>query len=169
MENRYYELQILETSQKSLFLKSIHFLMRIVYEKYMWTADHVNIVKKEIILNLYIFTALYLLARNRVKLWSCSNTVKSVLCIFCFFKGTLTGFFFTSSVLNSYFFSVRWWFLNIFLPGHLKIYILYFNPLIAKCQKICSYFIEHAWKSLKGVYWTRLNIANVICEHAWKQ
>ncbi len=36
------------------------------FEKFIWTADHLNIAKKQIFfLNLYIFTALYLLVGNR--------------------------------------------------------------------------------------------------------
>ncbi len=32
-----------------------------------------------------------------------------------------------------------------------------------------QFFTEHAWKSFKRVYWTGLNIANAISEHALGQ
>jgi hypothetical protein len=54
------------TRLKADLLKSVHFCIRIVYEKYLhlnW--DHLNIAKKLNFINLYIFTAFYLLVGNR--------------------------------------------------------------------------------------------------------
>jgi hypothetical protein len=84
-------------------------------------------------------------------------------------KGTLTQnilAFFIIFNIKSVFFSVRWRFFNFSFALSFYIWILNFNLHLAKCFIICSSFTEHAWTSFKRVYWTRLNIVNVISEHA---
>ncbi len=52
--------------------------------------------------------------------------------------------------------------------GNFKIQLSKFNPYyLSKCFILCKSFTEHAWKQLKRVLWTRLNVANVFSEHAW--
>jgi hypothetical protein len=63
--------------------------MQIVYENsFELSCKH---CKKGNYLKYVQLTALYLLARNRVNLWSWSNTGKCVLGIFWFLIGTMIG------------------------------------------------------------------------------
>ncbi len=85
-------------------------------------------------------------------------------------KGTLTqnilAFFIIFNNKSVFFQCTLTVFKFFLLPGHFNILILNFNTHLAKCFIICSSFTEHNKKSFKCVYWTRLNIANVISEHA---